>query len=293
MNILGLPAARVWSRSVRRRGWVRMRFLERGIIALLLIAVIVGHAQTSNSQPAGPLGTRRFMEYCAGCHGVDGKSGAKAASLAMTLSVMTRSDAELEEIVRNGTTEGMPPFAQIGDSNIAAVVSYLRTLEGASAVPDVAETGDIHAGRDLYFGKARCGSCHMVNGEGGFIASDLTGFAKTHSADAIIAAIAKPDTPVARASRVATVTLNNGSQLTGVLRYEDSFSVALETEDGRYHLLSRSEMTDLRDTGHSLMPRDYASRLSSGEMNDIVSFLIVAARSLQTDTPPPRQARDE
>ena len=86
------------------------------------------------------------MEYCAGCHGTDGKGGDKAASLAITLSVMTRSDSELEQIVRDGTTEGMPPFGQIGDANIHAIVGYLHAMEGSSASASagaVVVTGDV------------------------------------------------------------------------------------------------------------------------------------------------------
>ena len=100
-------------------------------------------------------GSRRFMEYCAGCHGDDGKGGSKVISLATTLSVMTRSDAELTRIVHDGTTEGMPPFAQIGDENIRAVVHYLRIIEGkwgsANDPREAPVTGDVDAGRTHVF----------------------------------------------------------------------------------------------------------------------------------------------
>ena len=68
-------------------------------------------------------------------------------------------------------------------------------------------------------------------------------------------------------------------RLTGVLRYEDNFSLALQMEDGRYHLLARSDLTDVHYTDHSLMPPDYGTRLTSKELNDLVSFLIVTSRS--------------
>jgi len=222
------------------------------------------------------------MEYCAGCHGDDGKGGNKVVSLATTLSVMTHSDAELTRIVHDGTTEGMPPFAQIGDENIRAVVHYLRIIEGKSATPsaptETAVTGDVTAGRMLYFGKAQCSTCHMVKGHGGFIASDLTTYGRSRSADAILQAITTPDTPLVPSSRVVSVMTKTGLKLTGVLRYEDNFSLALQMEDGRYHLLTRSDLTDVHYTDHSLMPRDYGTRLTSKELNDLVSFLIVVSR---------------
>jgi cytochrome c oxidase cbb3-type subunit III len=232
-------------------------------------------------------GSRRFMEYCAGCHGDDGKGGSKVVSLATTLSVMTRSDAELTRIVHDGTMEGMPSFAQIGDANIRAVVHYLRVVEGkpapTSTPTETPVTGDVHAGQVLYFGKAQCSTCHMIKGHGGFIASDLTTYGRSRPVDAILQAITTPDSPLVPSSRVVTVTTKAGLKLTGVLRYEDNFSLALQMKDGRYHLLTRSDLTDVHYSDHSLMPHDYGTRLASKELNDLVSFLIVASRSGRRD----------
>lgn len=135
----------------------------------------------------------------------------------------------------------------------------------------------------MYFGKAQCSTCHMIEGHGGFIASDLTTYGRSRTADAILLAITAPDTPLAHSSRVVSVLTRGGQKLTGVLRYEDNFSVAIQMEDGRYHLLARSDLTDVHYTGHSLMPRDYGTRLTSKELNDLVSFLVVTSRKGRRD----------
>lgn len=248
------------------------------------VFVVVGGLCKAHGQRDDSIeGSRSFMEYCAGCHGDNAKRGSKVVSLATTLSIMSHSDEELARIVHDGTTEGMPPFAQIGDANIGAAVHYLRIIEGklapTSTPSETPVTGDVSAGRALYFGKALCSTCHMIKGHGGFIALDLTTYGRSRPADAILQAITTPDTPLAPSSRVVSVITKTGQRLTGVLRYEDNFSVALQTEDGRYHLLTRSDLTDVHYTDHSLMPRDYSSRLTSNELNDLVSFLIVASRS--------------
>jgi cytochrome c oxidase cbb3-type subunit III len=240
-------------------------------------------AQKTDNRP----GAQRFMEYCAGCHGADGRGGDKAPPLVSAAKTATLSDSELIRIVHDGTKEGMPPFAQIGDANIRAVVQYVRSLEdngaanGASAEPVV--TGDVNAGRALYFGKAQCSTCHSMQGKGGFIAANLTTYGRNRTADAILHAIIAPDTPLVPSSHVVTVTTRTGRKLTGVLRNEDNFSLALQAEDGRYYLLARSDVTDVHYTEHSLMPRDYGSRLSPQELSDIVSFLIVASRNPRPD----------
>jgi alcohol dehydrogenase (cytochrome c) len=229
-------------------------------------------------------GARQFQANCAGCHGADGRGSDKAPSITTMPSVVALSDADMIKIVHDGTAAGMPPFAQLGDANITAVVSYLRTLQGKTAVPDTAKvTGDAAAGRALYFGKAQCSSCHMVSiagfGEGGFIASDLTGYGADHTANAIQQAIVQPDTTLDPASRVVEVQTKTGRKLTGVVRSEDNFDLALQTEDGRYHFLARSSLAKVNYTEHSLMPHDYGTRLTSKELNDLVSFLIVTGKN--------------
>jgi putative heme-binding domain-containing protein len=177
----------------------------------------------------------------------------------------------------------MPPFAQIGETNIMAVVHFLRMLESQSASTNettkIGVMGDINSGRALYFGKAQCSTCHMMQGRGGFIASDLTAYGRNHNASSILKAITTPDSPLVPSSRVVTVTTRRGRIFTGVLRNEDNFSLDLQTEDGRYHLLARSDLTDVHYTDHSLMPRDYGALLSSSELDDIAAFLVLESRS--------------
>jgi len=222
------------------------------------------------------------MEYCAGCHGADGHGGDKGPSLVAPAKISNRSDSELFQIVHDGTQGGMPPFAQIGDANIQAVVQYVRRLADTVASTDTrteaAVTGDVDAGRALYFGKGQCSKCHLMRGKGGFIAQNLTNYGRTRAAEAILEAIKNPDNPLVPSSQVVTVKTQAGATLTGVLRNEDAFSLALQTEDGRFHLLARSDVADVRYAGRSLMPRDYGTRLSSKELNDLVSFLIVESR---------------
>jgi cytochrome c oxidase cbb3-type subunit 3 len=240
-------------------------------------------------------GAQQFQANCAGCHGADGKGGDKGPSIATLPSVVALSEIELIKIVRDGTAAGMPSFQRLGDAEITEVVRYLRTLQGKTAVPDTDDlTGNAVAGRVLYFGKAQCSNCHMVNtgvGQGGFIASDLTSYGGTHTARAIKQAIVQPDTPLDPDSRVVEVQTKTGKKLIGVVRSEDNFNLALQTEDGRYHFLTRSSLAEVNYKQYSLMPRDYGTRLTNGELDDLVSFLIVTGKNAPAEAPPPRRRR--
>jgi len=259
---------------------------HRTALSLLFATLLVfgfvlrdGHAQGSEARQ----GVQLFMGYCAGCHGADGRGGDKAPSLFSAASPLNPSDAELFRIVRDGTQRGMPAFAQIGDANIRAVVQLLRTIErgsvSKSATAQAAVTGNADLGRALYFGKAQCSQCHVMEGKGGFIASSLTDYGRNRAVDEILKAITNPDNPLVPSSQVVTVTTRTGQELTGVLRNEDNFNLEVQSEDGRYHFLVRTDLKRVQYTQHSLMPRDFATRLSPKELNDIVSFLIVSSRN--------------
>ncbi len=98
---------------------------------------IVAQGQTNGVNQ----GAQQFASNCAVCHGSDG-SGDKAPSIT-TPNFVAMSDAALIKVVHDGTAAGMPPFAQLGDSNITAVVRYLRTLQGQSDTTGTATvTGD-------------------------------------------------------------------------------------------------------------------------------------------------------
>jgi cytochrome c oxidase cbb3-type subunit III len=255
--------------------------MSAGLFLLVGMSMMAQEPGSGNAQ-----GAEQFATICASCHGSDA-TGGKAPSL-LAPNIVALSDAELIKVVHDGTAAGMPSFAGLGDANIASVVRYLRTLQGQGGmVGAAAVTGDAAAGRALYFGKAQCSSCHMIQGKGGFIASDLTAYGRSHPAKTIAEAILKPDNPSAPESRVVEVRTKSGEKLTGVVRNEDNFDMVLQTEDGRFHFLARSGLADVHTTDHSLMPEDYGARLTPAELNNIVSFLIVAGRTTPAEPAPP------
>jgi cytochrome c oxidase cbb3-type subunit 3 len=75
------------------------------------------------------------------------------------------------------------------------------------------------------------------------------------------------------------------------VRSEDNFNLALQTEDGRYHFLTRSSLVEVNYKQYSLMPRDYGTRLTGKELDDLVSFLIVTSKNAPVEAPPPRRRR--
>ncbi len=239
-----------------------------GIIVALLCAAPL------KSQQAGQ---QLFASMCAGCHGLDARGGEHAPNIATSPEVQRMSDAELLHVIRNGIpAAGMPGFgASLKGDQLESVVSYLRVLQGKSVTARL--TGNPEAGRSLFFGKARCSECHMIGGNGGFIADDLSSYGSTHAVDEVRKAILDPNVNLNPRRRTAIVVTGDGKRYTGIARNEDNFSIQLQTLDGTFHLFDKSEVARFEYQPRSLMPAGYASTLSARELDDLVSYLVKAA----------------
>jgi cytochrome c oxidase cbb3-type subunit 3 len=237
-------------------------------------------------------GKQTFASTCANCHGLDGRGGERAPNIAEKPRVQQLSDGQLFKIIENGIPgTGMPAFHSLESSNIKAVVTYVRTLQGTKKV--VKLPGDPARGEAIFLVKAGCAGCHMAAGKGGFIASDLSAYARTRTVEQLRNEITTPSNNDRRA-RMATATLRSGEKFTGRVRNEDNFSLQLQTLDGIFHLLLKSELEALEYSSQSLMPSNFGSTLSPDELNDVVSYLMsLADASTSPSKAPEKKFEDE
>lgn len=220
----------------------------------------------------GSQGQQTFATNCAGCHGLDGKGGERAPDIVTRPGMRQLSSDALFEIVQKGVPrKSMPAFGYLGDAALRSVVAYLRSLQG-NPLP-LMLPGDSKRGKQLFFGKGQCSSCHAFRGEGGFFASDLSDDLRGRSPEVTRQAILFPNKNLDPRSRTVVATLPSGQTFEGIARNEDNFSIQLLTRDGVIHLLSKSELSSFNYRDGSPMPSDYGTRLSSAELDDLVNFL--------------------
>jgi len=225
-------------------------------------------------------GRKSYETHCAMCHGLDARGGEHAPGIANSREVQGKSDKALFQIIRGGLPAGgMPSFPNLSENQIEAVVKYLRSLSGAASLENL--KGDPLRGEKLFFGKAQCSDCHMLAGKGGFIGPDLSDFAIAHSPQKIREAIVRPNQKPLPGEQVINVETVEGQKLSGLVRNEDNFSMQLQGIDGKFHLLMKSEITKVENTGHSLMPADYGTRLSAEELDDLISFIARYGRRVE------------
>jgi cytochrome c oxidase cbb3-type subunit III len=263
----------------------QVTLITAAVILSALAFVVKGTpvAQGNPPQNERPIAEARqtFENRCAGCHGLDGRGGERAPDIATAPKTQNRTDAALTQIITNGIpANGMPSFSSLDAPTIKALVKYLRVLQGKSE--GAAMPGNPSAGKELFYGKARCSQCHLAAGSGGFLGPDLSNYARRRPPDEIRDAITKPATMPGLGRTEVTVTPRNGQVMTGVIRNEDNFSLQLQTPDGAFHSVVRADVASITYGKTPLMPIDYGSTLSAAELNDLISFLMSSAQQNKT-----------
>lgn len=219
---------------------------------------------------------RSFVAHCAPCHGLDGRGGEHAPAIVGTPAAQARTDERLAGIIRSGIPDkGMPSFHFLTNQQIAEIVSYIHVLHGTNRIANL--KGDPAAGAKLFFGEARCSECHMMHGKGGFIGADLSEYGLTHTAGEIRQMIVDPNkVPMPQSQQVSVVT-HSGQTFSGLVRAEDNFSIALLSQDGSFHLLMKSDITQMTREKQSIMPGDYGKRLTREQLDALAAYLILGS----------------
>jgi PQQ-dependent dehydrogenase (methanol/ethanol family) len=161
---------------------------------------------------------------------------------------------------------------------IAAVAVVCPAAGMLAGQQQPANPPGIAAGEALFFGKAGCSGCHEVNGRGGVTGPDLSAVGM-NSSEALSAKIRNPNSPgPAGGGRggpsTVIVKMRDGREIRGVRRNEDTFTLQMVDASGQLHLLDKTTLAEVRNENRSLMPADYASRLSAAEIQNLVAYLV-------------------
>ena len=114
---------------------------------------------------------------CDFCDGIDAR-GENGAPDLTSRGAQKRSDAELFRIIPGGRPGTEMPANDLSEKETWEVIAYLRSLRPS---PQSRVAGDREAGRKMFFGKASCSQCHMMNGKGGRLGPDLSRIAVSRS----------------------------------------------------------------------------------------------------------------
>ncbi|HUQ94693.1 MAG TPA: PQQ-binding-like beta-propeller repeat protein [Bryobacteraceae bacterium] len=150
-------------------------------------------------------------------------------------------------------------------------LSLSYCIVGALLAQQAPESGEV-----LFFGKASCALCHEVNGRGGIVGPDLSNAGRL-SADAIrqkiVDASTNPNFGATRRPKTIVARTKEGKEIRGIRRAEDTFSLHILDASGKLFRLDKRDLVSATIEQRSLMPGDFAQRLSEAEIESLVAYL--------------------
>jgi len=238
------------------------------------------------------LGEYQFRSNCAFCHGLGARGGGRGPDLTRAQKHHGNTDAELFHNIHDGIAGTAMPAATNGgigvgmsDEEIWQVITYIRSVEKKASA---AETGGAAHGKELFYGSAGCGTCHMVNGKGGRLGPDLSSTGASRSVEYLTESLRNPSKRLAEGIseplkdfsqeyETVTVVTVDGTKLQGVVLNEDSFTVQMLDTREQLHPFEKSKLRSYVKTRESLMPAYDAKALPEKELKDIIAFLLGAS----------------
>lgn len=214
------------------------------------------------------VGRKEFAARCAACHGHEGTGGERGPNIADSRSERTQSEQDLRDLIRNGIPgTGMPAFL-LTNQQLVPLVAFVRSLT-APAI-ESAPPGDITAGKDIFYGKGNCASCHMVRGRGGVLGPDLSDAGREWKLSSIEHALRAPYDHITLSNRVVSVRTTNGQTVRGIARNESNYDLQLLDISGRLHLLGQQDMLERTYERTPFMP---SAKLAAEDMRNLLAYL--------------------
>ena len=208
-----------------------------------------------------------FVTHCVVCHGDKGAGTDRGPALTNSRRLRQRTKAEIASVIKNGLPPGMPAVA-LSESELTALSGFVATFN--SPASELKLEGDAQAGEQFFFGKGRCSTCHMVRGRGTVNGPDLSEIGRQSTLAELQRSLTDPSAQLTPGYVTATVHLRNGTELSGLLRSEGSHSIALQTSNGRIHLILEGEYRTVVRNKTSSMP---ALKSNDGECRDLLKYL--------------------
>src|SRR5262249_16469203 len=274
---------------------MRMRLSRmRATLAAGFIGGLTLHLAGQAPQPATTTKTRNpvagdskavtdgavlFRQECMFCHGVAAPGGMRGPDPPTGSWNHGGADSDLFETISHGIQGTAMPANKLTEDEIWQVVTYLRTLQQ----PPTAATGDRSRGESLFFGSARCSSCHIVNGRGGRLGPELSTVGSARSRAYLIESIRDPgkqltqnrmfgDSNNLRFDAVTVVT-SDGRSIVGVPMNEDTYTLQMLDMNERVYSFDKKTLKSLKHENRSLMPAYDAARLAPTDLDDVIAYL--------------------
>jgi putative membrane-bound dehydrogenase-like protein len=130
--------------------------------------------------------------------------------------------------------------------------------------------GNAERGRELY--RQQCAVCHRYKGDGQEVGPDLAMVANK-PVDWLITAIFDPNAAIEDRFQSHTITLKNGTELSGLISAETANNVVLRLPGGVDLPVLRADIRRQKRSGRSLMPEGLEKTLQPQAVADLLAFI--------------------
>jgi putative heme-binding domain-containing protein len=260
------------------------------LVCLLVTSSAWGQAKNPYAGDAkmAKLGEFEFRANCAFCHGLGARGGGRGPDLTRTPKKHGDADGDIFGTINNGVPgTAMPPNGATQQGvgmtaeEIWQVVTYIRSVEKKPGVAN----GDAKHGRELFYGTAACGTCHMFQGKGGRVGPDLTGAGMARSSEYLVESVRNPSRRLAQGLieamkefsteyETVNVVTSDGTKYQGTLLNEDSFTIQFMDTRETVHLLDKASLKSLQKSRESLMPAYDEKMLPGKDLQDLLAYLV-------------------
>jgi len=219
------------------------------------------------------------------------KNAQEVAPLLGHLLNRTEGRNALERVLRNadslsaeGANVALQALNVLGKSD-RGISSQLMKLAGINAslpvynkdtiakiVKDAATLGDAAEGKKVYE-QAGCIACHTPGPAQSKIGPDLSSISRGLPVDMIVTEVIWPALNVKEGYEAATVTMRDGSVITGFKQTETAEAIGVrDMNTGLVKTIPRSETQHIK-TGGTLMPDGLTSSFNSKQVADLIRYL--------------------
>jgi putative membrane-bound dehydrogenase-like protein len=193
------------------------------------------------------------------------------------VSALKSSSDRLENISEPDLEKLFKGYPETVKTSAAPLMASLRKknesrLSELQAVDAQLKKGDVGQGRQLFFGKAMCSTCHAVQGQGGDFAPDLTNIGEIRSRHDILEAILYPSASFAREHETSKI-VTASTTYTGIIKEQLPEAIIITTGPGQRVRVQRSEIKTIEPQNFSMMPPGLNKQLTNEELSDLMVYL--------------------
>ena len=214
-------------------------------------------------------GGKSFATTCSLCHGADAR-GELGPDLTRGRYRTGSTDQALFRTVRFGIRGTDMPGTYRPDTEIWQMIAYLRSLSEGSKPVEL--PGNVQQGRRLYQTRGGCIDCHRIGGEGGRLGPNLSDVGWIRSPEHLRASLVAPNDTLHPRYRTVVVVLRDGSEVRGVLRSEDSYSIQLLDELENLRSFDKQSVQRVEKPQESLMP-PMSALFRGRDLDHLIAYL--------------------